>query len=164
MLEQTHIAPRKSEAAPPDFHNPFTLFDRMLSEVESLWRRPLFRLVSRRDAVEKDPTWMPTFDVYEHGCELVVKADLPGLGKDDIRIYLEDGAIVVLGERKAEERVERESYSLAERNSGSFYRRLPLAFEADPSRIAARFTDGVLEVHVPLPIMEPATLRPIPVC
>jgi len=126
-------------------------------------RDTLFRLVSRVEEDEKDPAWMPTFDIYEHDRELAVKADLPGLKKDDIRIYLEDGAIVVLGERRAEE-VEKERYHLAESSSGSFYRRLPLAFEADPSRIAARFTDGVLEVHVPLPVVEQATLWPIPVC
>lgn len=140
------------------------IVDKMLAEVESLWRRPLFRLVSRRDEVEADPTWMPTFDVYERDGELVVAADLPGLKKDDLRLYLEDGALVLLGERKEEKEVENGSYFLAERASGSFYRRLPLAFEADASRIAARFTDGVLEVHVPMPAVQRAMLQPIPVC
>lgn len=64
------------------------------------------------------------------------------------------------GERKEEEKVEKESYYLAECNYGSFYRRLPLSFEADFNKITAKFTDGMLEVHVPMPV--PAAEPPKP--
>jgi HSP20 family protein len=152
MLEKTYMTPFKGETVRPFFRTPFGFVENMLSEVENLWQRPLFRPMTRR--FDKDLTWVPTFDVYEHEKELVVKADLPGLKKEDIHIYLEDGALVLQGERKEEKKVDKENYFLAECNYGSFYRRLPLSFEADPTKIAAKFTDGTLEVHVPIPAVE----------
>jgi len=149
MLDKTHNVPIKGEMTRPFFRAPLGFFENMLSEVDNLWPRPLFRTMPRR--FENDLTWVPTFDVYKLEGELVVKADLPGLKKKDIRIYLENGALVLQGERTEEKKVEKENYYLAECNYGSFYRRLPLAFEADFAKITARFTDGVLEVHVPIP-------------
>ncbi len=162
MNDKTYMTPFKGETLRPFFRTPFNLFENMLSEVEGLWPRPAFRPMARR--FENDLTWVPTFDVYERDGELVAKADLPGMKKEDIRIYLEEGALVLQGERKEEEKVEKESYYLTECNYGSFYRRLPLTFTADSARITARFTDGVLEVHVPMPpAVEPPKPREIPV-
>ncbi|MFY9824988.1 MAG: Hsp20/alpha crystallin family protein [Thermoanaerobaculia bacterium] len=152
MFEKTYMTPFKGEPVRPFFRTPLGFVDNMLSEVENLWQRPLFRMNRRFD---KDMTWVPTFDVYEHEGELVVKADLPGLKKEDIRIYLEDGALVLQGERKEEKKVEKESFYVAECGYGSFYRRLPLAFEADFNKVDAKFTDGVLEIHIPIPAVEP---------
>lgn len=142
---------------------PLALFDNVLSEVESFWQKPWFRPMTPPFRFENEATWMPSFDVYEHNGELVVKADLPGLKKEDIRIYLEDGALVLQGERKEETKIEKESYYLAECYYGSFYRRLPLSFAADFGKIVAQFTDGVLEVHIPKPVMEPPKAQEIPV-
>ena len=163
MLDKTHMTPLKGEMVRPFFRTPFGLVENMLSEVENLWHRPLFRPMTTR-RFENDLTWVPTFDVYEHDNELVVKADLPGLKKEDIRIVLEDGALVLQGERKEEKKVDKESYYLAECSYGSFYRRLPLSFEADFNKITAKFTDGMLEVHVPMPVpaVEPPKPQEIP--
>ena len=160
MNDKTYITPIKGETLRPLFRTPLNLFENMLSEVEGFWPRT-FRPMARR--FENDLTWVPTFDVYEREGELVVKADLPGMKKEDIRIFMEDGALVLQGERKEEEKVEKENYYLTECNYGSFYRRLPLTFTADTDKIAARFTDGVLEVHVPMPVVEPPKPREIPV-
>jgi len=161
MIDKTYMTPFKGETVRPFFRTPFGLFENMLSEVENLWPRTMFRPMTRR--FENDLTWVPTFDVYEREGELVVKADLPGMKKEDIRIFMEDGALVLQGERKEEEKVEKESYFLTECNYGSFYRRLPLTFTADSGKITAKFTDGVLEVNVPIPAVEPPKPQEIPV-
>jgi HSP20 family protein len=121
----------------------------------------MFRQIAHR--FDKDLAWTPTLDVYGQPGELVVKADLPGMKKEDIRICLEAGALVLQGERKEETKVEKESFYIAERSYGSFYRRLPLAFDADFSKIVAQFNDGVLEVHIPMPAVEPPKAQEIPV-
>lgn len=156
MLAKTY--PTLKSARPP-----FAFFDNMLSEVESFWQKPWFRQMAYPLRFESDKTWMPTLDVYEWNGELVVKADLPGLKKEEIRIYLEDGALVLQGERKEETKVEKESYYLAECYYGAFYRRLPLAFAVDFGKIVAQFTDGVLEVHIPMPAVELPNAQEIPV-
>jgi HSP20 family protein len=161
MLQKTLPTPVKGEIARPFFRTPFGLFENMLSEVENLWQKPLFRPLARR--FDEDLTWVPTFDAYEQDGKLVVKADLPGLKKEDLRITLEDGALVLQGERKEEKKVEKEDYYLAECSYGSFYRRLPLAFEADFSKITAAFTDGVLEIQIPMPVKELPKPQEIPV-
>jgi HSP20 family protein len=148
MLAKTYPTPFKTA------RTPFGFFDNMLSEVEGFWQKPWFRPMAHSYRFDDEATWMPTFDVYEWNNELVVKADLPGLKKEDFHIYLEDGALVLQGERKEETKVEKESYYLAECYYGSFYRRLPLAFEADFNKIVAQFNDGVLEIHIPKPIVE----------
>lgn len=160
MLTKTYMTPFRGETLRPFFRAPLGFFENMLSEVEGIWQKPVSRQMTRR--FDKDLTWMPTLDVYEHEGELVVKADLPGLKKEDLRIYLEDGALVLQGERKEEKKVEQESFYLAECSYGSFYRRLPLAFEADFNKVTAQFTDGVLEIHVPIPAVEPPKAQEIP--
>jgi HSP20 family protein len=159
MLQKTYMTPYKGETVRPFFHTPFRLFDNVLSEFEGLWQKPWLRPLR----FESDATWMPTFDLYEYNGELVLKADLPGLKKEDIRIYLEDGALVLQGERKEENKVEKESFYLAECNYGTFYRRMPLAFKVDFDKIVAQFTDGVLEVHIPMPAKELPKAQEIPV-
>jgi len=162
MLQKTYTAtPVKTETARPFFRTPLGFFDNMLSEVENLWQKPLFRPLARR--FDENLTWVPTFDVYEQDGKLMVKADLPGLKKEDIRITLEDGALVLQGERKEEKKVEKEDYYLAESNYGSFYRRLPLTFAADFNQITAAFTDGVLEIQIPMPVKEQPKPQEIPV-
>ncbi len=167
MLEKTYMTPFKGETVRPFFRTPFNLFENMLSEVEGFWQKPWFRPLARPLRFESDAAWMPTFDLYEYNGELVLKADLPGLKKEDIRIYLEDGALVLQGERKEEKKeekkVEKESFYLAECHYGTFYRRLPLGFAVDFDKIVAQFTDGVLEVHIPMPAMEPPKAQEIPV-
>ncbi|MES1240015.1 MAG: Hsp20/alpha crystallin family protein [Acidobacteriota bacterium] len=150
-----------TQALRPLFRAPIGLFENMLSDVEGFWQQPLFRQVARR--FDKDLAWTPTLDVYQKEGELLVKADLPGMKKEDIRISLEDGALVLQGERKEETTVEKESFYLAECSYGSFYRRLPLAFQADFAKIVAQFKDGVLEVHIPMPAVEPPKAQEIPV-
>jgi HSP20 family protein len=82
---------------------------------------------------------------------LIVKADLPGLTKEDVRVSLDDGDLLLEGERRQESKAEEKDFIRSECTYGSFYRRVPLPEGVDASTITAKVTDGVLEVSVPMP-------------
>jgi HSP20 family protein len=90
-------------------------------------------------------------DVVEAEDHLVLKADLPGLSEDDVKIEVRDNVLTVSGERKTEREDERRGYYRVERAFGSFSRSLTLPDGIDPDRIQASFDRGVLEVRVPKP-------------
>jgi HSP20 family protein len=90
-------------------------------------------------------------DVFEQGNEVVLKADLPGIRKEDISVKCAGNNITISGERKSEERVEQKDYLRWERHHGAFSRTLTLPEGCDASKIKASYRDGVLEVHVPRP-------------
>jgi HSP20 family protein len=94
---------------------------------------------------------MPSTDVYRANGALVVKADLPGLKKDDVEVLVEDGFLVVKGERREEKEAKDKEYFRSECSYGSFYRRVPLPEDVDTDAITAKVHDGILEVTVPLP-------------
>jgi HSP20 family protein len=94
--------------------------------------------------------FMPSTDVYLDGDNLMVKADLPGMSRDDVDVRIDNGDLVVSGERRHESEVDERNMYRSERAYGSFYRRVPLPQGADAEHVQARFRDGVLEVKVPL--------------
>ena len=93
----------------------------------------------------------PQVDVLRRGNELIVRADMPGLSKENISIDVSGDALTIRGERREESKEEREGYYWHERSSGSFARRIPLPENADVDHASARFENGVLEVHIPAP-------------
>jgi HSP20 family protein len=95
--------------------------------------------------------WAPRVDVTEREGKLVIRADLPGLTKDDIKVDVTEDTITIQGERKQETKEEREGYSYSECSYGSFYRTIPLPEGADASKATAEFRNGVLEVALPAP-------------
>lgn len=99
--------------------------------------------------------WLPEVEVSEKNGQFLVRADLPGMKKEDIEVEMTDDAIIISGERKLETEEEKEGYFHSERSYGSFYRSIPLpeGFHADKAN--ASFTDGVLEVTVAVPKREP---------
>jgi len=124
-------------------------------DMEALWERPfqmLFEPFSRTFRNFKTvAAWTPTVDVFEKEGELIVKADLPGLTKENVKVTFEEGDLVLRGERMAEKEAHAESFYRSECSYGNFYRRLALPFAADPSLIAANFKNGVLDVKIPIP-------------
>ncbi|NWF52299.1 MAG: Hsp20/alpha crystallin family protein [Nitrospirae bacterium] len=91
----------------------------------------------------------PTVDVFEEGDDVVIKAELPGMGKDDIDVKVTDDLITISGEKKKEEKVEKKNYYRMERSYGSFTRSLRLPTEVHTEKATAKFKDGVLEVRIP---------------
>jgi HSP20 family protein len=95
--------------------------------------------------------WMPAMDLVETDEHFVLRADLPGLSEEDIKIEFEDGTLTVSGERKAEHETKNEGYYRVERAFGAFSRSLTLPQGIDPEAVSANFDRGVLEVRVPKP-------------
>jgi len=92
---------------------------------------------------------MPSVDLFEEGEELVVKAELPGIKKEDIDIRLTDGMITISGEKKKEDEIKRKDYYKWERSYGSFCRSFELPAEVQKDKVKSTFKDGVLEVRMP---------------
>jgi HSP20 family protein len=95
--------------------------------------------------------WVPAMDLVETDDHLVLKADLPGLSKDDVSIEVKDNVLTVSGERKAEHEEKADGYYRIERAFGGFSRSLNLPTGVDAEAIDADFVDGVLEVRIPKP-------------
>lgn len=95
--------------------------------------------------------WLPEIDVFEKDNRLFTKVDLPGLKKEDVKVEVSDGQLVISGERKSEAEEKKEQYYRCEREYGSFYRAVPLPDGVKADDVKATFADGVLEVSVPLP-------------
>ena len=95
--------------------------------------------------------WLPAMDLVETDDHFVLRADLPGMSEDDVKIELEDNTLTVSGERKAEHESEGEGYYRVERASGSFSRSLTLPQGVDAEAVSASFDRGVLEVRIPKP-------------
>ncbi len=91
----------------------------------------------------------PRVDIFEEGNHLVVKAELPGMKKEDIKVSLVDDLLTISGEKKREERVEKEHFYRLERSSGSFSRSFRLPAEVEPGKVTANFKEGILELKIP---------------
>jgi len=91
----------------------------------------------------------PSVDIFEESDDVVVKAELPGMKKDDIEVTLSDDTITISGEKKREEKVEKKNYYRYERSFGSFTRSFRLPVEVQTDKAKASFKDGVLEIRIP---------------
>jgi HSP20 family protein len=127
-------------------------FQEMERRFEDWFRRP-FSLV--------EPSWWPRLkmaemeevtpkiDIYEDGDDFMVKAEMPGMRKEDIEVSLTDSMITISGEKKKEDKVEKKNYYRMERSYGAFTRSFRLPQEIQTDKAKATFKDGVLEVRVP---------------
>jgi HSP20 family protein len=95
--------------------------------------------------------WVPAMDLVETDEHLVLKADLPGLTRDDVAIEVKDRVLTVSGERKAEHESKGEGFYRMERAFGTFSRSLTLPDGIATDAITADFKDGVLEIRIPKP-------------
>ena len=105
-------------------------------------------LFDRNQAAQR---WVPAMDLVEHDDHFLLRADLPGMTEEDVNIELNDGALTVSGERKAEHTERERGFYRLERQFGQFSRTLTLPEGIDPEQVKASFANGVLEVWVPKP-------------
>jgi HSP20 family protein len=94
-------------------------------------------------------SWTPAVDIAEHDDEYLVKVELPGVNKDEVKLTLENNILTIRGEKKQEKETKKENYHRVERSYGSFQRSftLPAAVKAD--KIDASYKDGILTVSLP---------------
>ena len=95
--------------------------------------------------------WMPPMDLVESGEDFVLRADLPGMSEEDVKIELEDSTLTISGERKAEHEAQGEGFYRVERATGAFSRSLTLPKGIDGDAVSASFDRGVLEIRIPKP-------------
>jgi HSP20 family protein len=93
--------------------------------------------------------WSPEVDISEDDHEYLLKADLPEMKKDDVRVTVEDGVLSVSGERKSVKEDQKKKFHRIERSFGTFRRSFTLPEDADSTKVTAEFRDGVLKVHLP---------------
>jgi HSP20 family protein len=136
---------------------PLTLMRRMLDDLDRVFDEYTpgrFAPPGERDLeppwVRSGVSWAPKVDVFERDGNLVIRADLPGLRNEDVRVSCTDEAITIEGERRQDREVEGRGVYRAERTYGSFYREIPVPEGADTQRAAANFENGVLEITIPL--------------
>ena len=98
-----------------------------------------------------EATWAPQVETFRKEDKLVVRADLPGMPKDNVNIEVDDDVLVISGERSDETRDDRDDYYRSERSYGRFFRAIQLPEGVDADKIDATFKDGVLEVTIPTP-------------
>jgi HSP20 family protein len=103
--------------------------------------------------------WLPQVEAFERAGKLIVRADLPGLNKDDIDVDITDDAIRIRGERRQEREENEEGYYRSERSYGSFYREIPLPAGVNHEEANASFRNGVLEITMPAPARQSSGRR-----
>lgn len=92
--------------------------------------------------------WTPAVDVYDSKDNLLVKAELPGLTKDEIEVSIHDGNLVLKGEKRKDTEIKEENYFKTERFYGSFFRTIPLPAAVDANKVDAKYQDGVLTLKL----------------
>lgn len=137
--------------SPRDFFNsnPFELMRRFTEEMDRAfegWG------LSRGNWPGNEATlWSPAVEVFERGNNLIVRAELPGLNKDDVKVEMTDEGLIIQGERKREHEEKHEGFYRSERSYGQFHRMIPLPEGANADQAKAQFEHGVLEISVPIP-------------
>jgi HSP20 family protein len=115
-----------------------------------LFDDPFFR-VGQMDDDAGMGLWNPVVDLYEKDGHFMIKAELPGVDKKDIKIDLQDRLLTLSGERTYDNEVKEENYYRRERSYGKFQRAFTLPADVDSDKIKAEFKDGVLQIEVPKP-------------
>ena len=105
----------------------------------------------RKDGMEAVAVaeWAPLVDITEDEKEYVVKADLPDVKKEDVKVTVENGVLAISGERRFEKEEKDKKYHRVERAYGSFLRTFALPEGTEAGKVIADFKDGVLKVHLP---------------
>jgi HSP20 family protein len=128
---------------------PFRELDELREEMDRLFERTFGRTVPFRREVPMVRGWMPTIDMFEREDEVVVRAEIPGMSKEDINISALGNTLTISGERKAEEEIKEDNYYCCERSYGRFQRDVTLPQEVDAEKIKASYKSGILEVVLP---------------
>jgi HSP20 family protein len=147
------------------WNSPFDFFDRMSQEMDQMFDRMTRGLGYPGSMLARNPLrassrqgmqgiWSPRIEAVQKGDRFVVRAELPGLKKEDVQVELTEDAISIHGERREEREEEREGYYHSEREYGQFQRTIPLPEGVIGESAQASFRDGVLEISMQAPPAE----------
>ena len=137
--------------------SPFDMFRRLSDEMDRWFDRTLgYSGAQREPAMRLGPLatpglWAPRIEAFQRGDEFIVRAELPGLKKDDVRVNITDDSLIIEGERRDEFENTHGDVFHSERSYGSFYREVPLPDGAIGEQANASFNNGVLEVKLKAP-------------
>jgi len=130
--------------------NPWNELVSLRERMNRVFDDSLLRSDRREDPLAMG-TWSPAVDMFEKDDQVVIKAELPGLDKNDISLDLQNGVLTLKGERKYENEVKEENYYRREMSCGKFIRSFTLPADVDADKIKAEFQRGLLTVEVPKP-------------
>jgi HSP20 family protein len=148
----------RREAVP--FGGPFRMLERFADEMDRVfddfgfgrgWLSPRVASGWPRPMISRTEGWLPDVEVLQRNNELVIRADLPGLTKDDVKVEITENAITIHGERHREHEEEKGGVYRSERSYGSFSRVIALPEGAISDEAKASYKDGVLEITMPAP-------------
>lgn len=139
--------------------NPFRELDEVQNRLGSLFGGRLRRFGDGDGGLQL-ADWSPQVDITEDDREYLIKADLPEMKKDEIKVNVENGVLSVSGERKTEREEKNKKFHRIERSYGTFLRSFTLPDDADGTKVAAEFKEGVLRVHLPKnPVAKPKAIE-----
>jgi HSP20 family protein len=145
--------------------DPFALMRKVTDEMERTLGDPFWPTFNwpalRGFTFPETAAWSPKIDVFEKDNRLFTRVDLPGMKKEDVKVEVTDGHLALSGERKNEKEEKKDNVYRTEREYGSFYRAIPLPEGVKLDDVKATFTDGVLEVSIPLPARAEAKVRKV---
>ena len=155
---------RNRDFLPGAFPTPYALMRRLTNEMDRIFedfeiRRPFALIKPEVRAAE----WTPAIEVLEKEGKLIVRAELPGLKKEDVKIEMTEDYLILQGERREEREEKEKGFIRTERLYGTFFRQLPLPEFAKPDLAKAVFKDGILEIEVPVEVRKPVAARRLPI-
>lgn len=157
----------KKEEMPVAAATPFSFMRRFATDMErlfedwegfrfpSLFGREFFPFTREFETVG----WVPEIEVLQQNGEFIVRADLPGMNKENVQVEINDNVLTLSGERREEKEEKHEGFYRSERRYGNFYRQIPLPEGAKTETATAEFKNGVLEITMQAPKKEPQTRR-----
>lgn len=128
--------------------NPWKDLEELEKRLSTIWGRPPVKSEGEKEAMTV-AEWSPLVDISEDEKEYLVKAELPEVKKEDVKLTVQDNVLSITGERKYEKEEKGRKYHRVERAYGSFMRSFTLPEDADATKVAADYKDGVLRVHLP---------------
>jgi len=129
--------------------DPFRELEDMSERLNRVFARPSLRQSGSSKEAMTVADWMPTVDISETDGEYVIKAELPEVKKEDVRVTVEDGVLTLQGERRQEKEEKGKKFHRVERSYGSFVRSFTLPESVDEGAVKAEYKDGVLNLHLP---------------
>ena len=127
--------------------DPFRELEDMSERLNRVFSRPSLRNSGKENLTVAD--WMPTVDISETEGEYLIKAELPEVRKEDVKVTVENSVLTLQGERRQEKEDKGKRFHRVERSYGSFVRSFSLPESVDESAVKAEYKDGVLNLHLP---------------